>query len=99
MKEPGTDYPWAIGTELRQQRMHDPPVSTPKNFRNVLIDDLKRRYYLLDADVLEHTLALASIEPTPNNQGFNFSLIMLSRTISLIFFLFQVKLLPKIGEG
>lgn len=49
--------------------MHEPAVSTPKNLRHVLIDDVKRRHYVLDADVVEQTMALANIEPTPNDRG------------------------------
>jgi hypothetical protein len=49
--------------------MHEATVSTPDKLRDVLVDDLKRRQYVLDADVLEHTTALASIDPAPNGNG------------------------------
>ena len=70
-KEPGEDYDWTIGTELRQQRMHEEAVISPDTFRDVLIDDVKRRHYILDADVKEHTMALASIGPTTNHEGYS----------------------------
>ena len=67
--EVGEDYPWTVGTELRQWRMHESAVSSPENLRNVLIDDLKRRHYIIDANVVEQTLALASVDATPNEKG------------------------------
>ena len=49
--------------------MHEPVVATPEKLRNVLIDDVKRRHYILDADVLEQTRDLASIDPAKNIDG------------------------------
>lgn len=50
-KAPGVDHGWTIGTEWRQLRIHDEKVSTPEGFRSALVDDVLRRYYILDADV------------------------------------------------
>lgn len=49
--------------------MHEPAVSSPDGLRDVLIDDVIRRRYILDADVVEHTAALASIDPATNKDG------------------------------
>nr|CAH0101671.1 unnamed protein product [Daphnia galeata] len=68
-KRPGEDHNWTVGTELRQLRMHETSVSTPDNLRDILVDDVKRRQYVLDADVVEHTTALASIGPATNKNG------------------------------
>jgi len=51
-KNPGQDHSWTIGTELRQQKMHEASVSNPQHFRNVLVNDVQRRHYVLDADVV-----------------------------------------------
>ena len=68
-KAGGQDHDWTVGTELRQRRMHEPAVASPNALRRVLIDDLSRRYYVLDADVVEHTAALASCDPLANANG------------------------------
>lgn len=77
--------------------MHDSVVSTPESLRNVLIDDIARRHYVLDADVVEHTTALATIEPTKNKEGTSLkaftNFVMLTK-LSIE----QVKLLLKNGE-
>lgn len=49
--------------------MHEPAVSSPGSLRDVLIDDVLRRHYILDADVVEHTAALASVDPATNQDG------------------------------
>lgn len=49
--------------------MHEDPVVTPDKFRGVLCDDVKRRHFILDADVKEHTMALASIDAVRNQEG------------------------------
>ena len=67
--EDGVDQSWTVGTELRQRRMHEACVSTAESFRRVLMDDLRRRFYIIDADVQEQTIALASVEPEPNKDG------------------------------
>lgn len=47
----GRDKPWAIGTEHRQKLLHHPLVQYPETFRDILLDDVQRRYFLLDAVV------------------------------------------------
>jgi hypothetical protein len=66
---PGVDETWTVGTELRQIRMHESTVTTAEGFRRVLIDDVRRRFYILDADVQVHTKALASADATPDENG------------------------------
>ena len=48
----GLDYSWSIGSELRQQQLHLIEMQDPHLFRNILIDDTKRRSYVVDADVV-----------------------------------------------
>jgi len=75
---PGVDETWTVGTELRQIRMHESTVTTAEGFRRVLIDDVRRRFYILDADVQVHTKALASADATPDENG-KFSKVTISR--------------------
>jgi hypothetical protein len=51
--------------------MHEEAVLTPDKFREVLCDDVIRRHFILDADVKEHTMSLASIDPARNQEGKN----------------------------
>ena len=60
--------------------MHEDPVVTPDKFRGVLCDDVKRRHFILDADVKEHTMALASIDAVRNQLR---SYLLLSNRIAL----------------
>lgn len=67
---PGVDHPWTVGTKLRQQRMHEPAVCTPVSLRNVLLDDCRRRHYILDADVPKQAKSQSFVEePAPNQEG------------------------------
>ncbi|XP_023344322.1 sphingomyelin phosphodiesterase 5 isoform X1 [Eurytemora carolleeae] len=69
IKKPGVDHAWSIGTELRQLEIGKPEVSTPEQFRNILCDDLRRRYYILDADVQEQNFDLMTISPRKGKNG------------------------------
>ncbi|XP_063215961.1 sphingomyelin phosphodiesterase 5-like [Bacillus rossius redtenbacheri] len=53
-QKPGSDYKWTIGTELRHVAMGDECVRDPESFRRVLVDDVVRRWYVIDADILVH---------------------------------------------
>ncbi|TRY67707.1 hypothetical protein TCAL_02291 [Tigriopus californicus] len=66
---PGVDRDWTIGTEWRQLRIHDEEVSTPEDFRSILVDDVLRRYYILDADVEVQTTELMVCDPRPDSEG------------------------------
>ena len=67
--KPGADVPWAIGTEWRQLRLHDEKIDSPEKFRRVLIDDVERRNYIIDADVEVQTTDLMFCPPKPNENG------------------------------
>ncbi|RUS76581.1 hypothetical protein EGW08_015659 [Elysia chlorotica] len=53
--KPGQDKPWAIGTEMRQDRMMDRAVSTPEFLKQAVEDATLRQCYLIDADITEHS--------------------------------------------
>ena len=50
-KGPGRDESWAVGTELRQLRIHDAEVDSAEKFKAMLEDPVMRRRYVIDADV------------------------------------------------
>eukprot|EP00095_Tigriopus_kingsejongensis_P001554 maker-scaffold137_size321222-snap-gene-0.11 protein:Tk01554 transcript:maker-scaffold137_size321222-snap-gene-0.11-mRNA-1 annotation:"hypothetical protein DAPPUDRAFT_322081" len=68
-KSPGLDHDWTIGTEWRQLKIHDQEVATSEKVKSVFVDDVLRRYYVLDADVEEQTLELMVCDPKPDSQG------------------------------
>ncbi|XP_076042396.1 sphingomyelin phosphodiesterase 5-like isoform X1 [Oratosquilla oratoria] len=68
-ERPGKDHSWSIGTEMRQRTLHLPEVNNPLTFRDILLDDTKRRNYLLDADVKEQTYDLMYCNPVPDEDG------------------------------
>ena len=47
----GVDHSWSIGTDTRQSFLLDPGWQSPEAMREMLNDDIKRRYYILDADL------------------------------------------------
>ena len=51
----GKDAKWAVGTEPRQPTLHTPEMRNPDLFREILVDDVRRRHYVLDAVVEEQT--------------------------------------------
>ena len=51
MKKPGLDHDWSVGTELRQLRIFDDEARCREKFRQVLADEVKRRHYIIDAEV------------------------------------------------
>ncbi|XP_068234670.1 sphingomyelin phosphodiesterase 5-like isoform X2 [Palaemon carinicauda] len=65
----GEDKPWTIGTEHRQPKMNHPFVNDCHEFRKILLDDVQRRHFILDADVLEQTLELMTCSPKPDRNG------------------------------
>ncbi|KAF4532969.1 hypothetical protein B566_EDAN000657 [Ephemera danica] len=68
-KTQGEDYPWAIGTELRQAMLYAPQLSSPEQFRKVLINNSLRRKFVLDADVLIHSHELMTSVVNPGEDG------------------------------
>ena len=69
MVRPGKDTAWAVGTEPRQQTLHTPEMRNPRQFKEILVDDVRRRHYVLDADVEEQTFDLMTIGPSTNESG------------------------------
>ena len=47
----GVDHSWSIGTDTRQISLLDPGWQSPDAMREMLNDDIKRRFYILDADI------------------------------------------------
>ncbi|XP_063854086.1 sphingomyelin phosphodiesterase 5-like [Scylla paramamosain] len=66
---PGVDQAWAIGTEHRQKQLHHPAIRHPSAFRSVLLDDVMRRHFILDADVQMQTLELMRVRPRVDSAG------------------------------
>ncbi|KAK8732880.1 hypothetical protein OTU49_006972, partial [Cherax quadricarinatus] len=65
----GDDQPWTIGTEHRQRMLHHPLVQNPETFRKILLDDIQRRRYILDATVKEQQLDMMWIAPSLDPSG------------------------------
>ena len=65
----GEDQGWSVGTETRQATLHRPEMRDPETFREILIDDVRRRHYINDADVEEHSFELMTSKPRPNATG------------------------------
>ena len=69
MVKPGEDAVWAVGTELRQRTLYTREMRDAATFKEILVDDARRRHYVLDADVEEQTFDLMTSEPSANNDG------------------------------
>ena len=67
--KPGKDAVWAVGTELRQLTLHTMEMRNAATFREILVDDVRRRHYVLDADVKEQTFDLMTSEPSTDETG------------------------------
>ena len=48
---PGVDKRWIVGTEHRQLQIYEPEFETPKAMKTMMVDHLKRRFYIIDADI------------------------------------------------
>ena len=48
---PGVDRRWIVGTEHRQLQIYEPEFETPKAMKTMMVDHLKRRFYIIDADI------------------------------------------------
>ena len=69
MVKPGIDHQWAVGTEMRQLKLNTPEMQDKEIFRDILVDDVRRRHYILDADVVEQTFDLMVCDPKPDENG------------------------------
>ncbi len=47
----GLDKDWSVGTEFRQLRLFDAEVADKSSMRRMMVDDVKRRHFIIDADV------------------------------------------------
>jgi hypothetical protein len=61
--EPGTDHPLAIGSEMRFFSIYDHCIGTAQKFKNILLNDRLRRWFILDADIEEANLDMIHIRP------------------------------------
>merc|ERR550532_1185880 len=66
---PGSDQSWAVGTEMRQLRLNTEEMQDKEEFRRILVDDVRRRHYIIDADVERQTMKLMTCPPSPNQEG------------------------------
>jgi len=69
MVKPGQDHQWAVGTEMRQLKLNTPEMQDKEIFRDILVDDVRRRHYILDADVVEQTFDLMVCDPKTDENG------------------------------
>ena len=61
MERPGVDKSWIVGTEHRQLNIYEPELRSPKSMKNMMVDHIKRRYFIIDADVAVSSLLSLSI--------------------------------------
>lgn len=69
MEGPGVDKPWIVGTEHRQIQIYEKELSSPKSMKNMMVDHIKRRYFIIDADVAEQTMDLMYCQPKADENG------------------------------
>ena len=61
--------PWAVGTEMRQLTLNTEEMQDKEEFRRILMDDVRRRHYIIDADVARQTMELMTCPPSPDQEG------------------------------
>ena len=61
--------PWAVGTEMRQLTLNTEEMQDKEEFRRILMDDVRRRHYIIDADVERQTMELMTCPPSPDQEG------------------------------
>ena len=54
----GKDHLWSVGTDSRQMSLLNSGWKSPQAMREMLNDDVQRRYYILDADIEVNRLKL-----------------------------------------
>jgi len=67
--DPGRDQEWSIGTEMRQLTLNTPEMQNKRTFRDILVDDVRRRHYIIDADVETQTFDLMTCPPRSDSNG------------------------------
>ena len=48
---PGEDKNWTVGTEHRQLQIYEKELRDPWSMKNMMVDHVKRRHFIIDADV------------------------------------------------
>lgn len=66
---PGEDKPWTVGTEHRQLQIYEPEFETAKAMKQMMVDHLKRRYFIIDANISEQTFDLMYCQPEADEDG------------------------------
>lgn len=69
MSGPGKDKSWAVGTEHRQLLMYEPELQSPEAMRAMMVDNVRRRHFIIDADIKEQTMDLMYCQPQPDKDG------------------------------
>ena len=69
MERPGFDKPWTVGTEHRQLNIYEPELISPESMKNMMVDHLKRRFFIIDADIAEQTYDLMYCQPKADEDG------------------------------
>ena len=69
MERPGVDKSWTVGTEHRQLNIYETELSSPKAMKTMMVDHVKRRFFIIDADIKEQTLDLMYCQPKADDDG------------------------------
>ena len=64
--EGGVDHLWSVGTDTRQLSLLDSGWQSSESMREMLNDDVQRRYYILDGDIeviisIMHAICIAMV--------------------------------------
>ena len=54
---------------MRQLTLNSPEMGDKETFRKILMDDVRRRHYIIDADVETQTMELMRCDPKPDTEG------------------------------
>ena len=54
---------------MRQLTLNTPEMQDKAIFRDILSDDVRRRHYIIDADVQTQTFDLMKCPPSPDKDG------------------------------
>ena len=54
---------------MRQLRLNTEEMQDKEEFRAILQDDVRRRQYIIDADVERQTMELMTCPPSPDQEG------------------------------
>ena len=54
---------------MRQLTLNTEEMQDKEEFRRILMDDVRRRHYVIDADVEKQTMELMTCPPSPDQNG------------------------------